>query len=77
MFEDGNYTQILYVKFGSIDGHYLSSQDAATLDDSGATFHQDRWERDPGNPNAGFGITAVLEGGQLLEKAAANVSVIR
>ncbi|KAG1663549.1 hypothetical protein FOA52_003177 [Chlamydomonas sp. UWO 241] len=47
------------------------------MDGSGKAFRQDRWEREPGNPNAGFGITAVLEDGAILEKAAANVSVIR
>lgn len=36
-----------------------------------------RWERDVGDANAGYGITAVLEGGSVLEKAAANVSVVR
>lgn len=52
-------------------------QEAAQLDGSGRPFVQDRWDRDSSNPNAGFGITAVLEGGNLLEKAAANVSIIR
>lgn len=37
-------------------------------------FRKDRWERGPG---AGFGLTRVLEGGALLEKAAVNVSVVR
>jgi coproporphyrinogen III oxidase len=36
-----------------------------------------RWERDSTDPNAGYGITTVLEGGRVLEKAAANVSVVR
>ncbi|CAI5462348.1 unnamed protein product [Closterium sp. Yama58-4] len=40
-------------------------------------FIEDRWERDPGNPSAGYGITRVLEGGRVLEKAAANVSIVR
>ena len=30
----------------------------------------------PPTPRAGYGITAVLEGGDLLEKAAANISII-
>ncbi|CAG9461334.1 unnamed protein product [Pedinophyceae sp. YPF-701] len=43
---------------------------------SGAKFLHDRWERDPADPSAGFGITCVLEDGDVLEKAAANVSII-
>jgi coproporphyrinogen III oxidase len=49
--------------------------EAEQLDGSGRAFVQDRWER-PGD-NAGYGITCVLEGGALLEKAAANISVVR
>ena len=44
-------------------------QDAALLDGSGRAFVLDEWKREAGNPNAGFGITAVLEGGQLLASA--------
>lgn len=33
-------------------------------------FLLDRWERDAQDANAGYGITAVLEGGELLEKVA-------
>ncbi|PNH11399.1 Coproporphyrinogen-III oxidase [Tetrabaena socialis] len=40
-------------------------------------FVVDRWERQPGNPNAGYGVTCVLEGGEVLEKAAVNISVLR
>ena len=43
------------------------------LDGSGATFCTDSWTR----PNGGFGITSVLEGGDIVEKAAANISVIQ
>ena len=50
--------------------------DAEALDGSGQRFIHDRWERSPGNPNGGYGITSVLEGGNILEKAAANISVI-
>lgn len=49
--------------------------DAERLDGSGQRFVTDRWER-PGD-NAGYGITCVLEGGDLLEKAAANISIVR
>lgn len=42
---------------------------------SGKRFLRDEWKRD-GN-SAGFGVTAVLEGGDVVEKAASNVSVIR
>ncbi|WIA39602.1 hypothetical protein OEZ86_005686 [Tetradesmus obliquus] len=48
--------------------------EAEKLDGSGQKFVTDRWER----PNdTGYGITCVLEGGDLLEKAAANISIIR
>eukprot|EP00667_Euglena_gracilis_P009783 EG_transcript_9948 len=47
------------------------------LDGSGKKFCIDRWERDPTNPSAGYGITRVLEGGDLIEKGAANVSIIK
>ena len=33
-----------------------------------ARFRQHKWQRDPKKPGAGYGITAVLEGGDLLEK---------
>lgn len=51
--------------------------EAQQLDGSGKPFRIDRWERSPTNPASGYGITCVLEDGDLLEKAAANVSVIR
>lgn len=44
------------------------------LDGKGVSFHQDRWSR--GDKNAGYGITAVLEGGDIVEKAAVNISII-
>lgn len=50
---------------------------AEALDGSGKEFLYDRWDRREGDANAGYGITCVLEGGNLLEKAAANISVIR
>ena len=49
---------------------------AECLDGSGRTFLHDRWERSPGNPNAGYGITSVLEGGDVLEKGAVNISIV-
>lgn len=68
----------------SVDGFesfLLALQDkicaeVAEADRSGKSFVFDRWER--GNdPSAGFGVTRVLEEGDLLEKGAANVSIIR
>jgi coproporphyrinogen III oxidase len=47
---------------------------AETLDGSGQRFIHDRWERTGGN--LGYGITSVLEGGNILEKGAVNISVI-
>lgn len=44
--------------------------------DASGRFVRDRWDRDTNDSNAGYGITSVLEGGRLLEKAAVNVSVI-
>jgi coproporphyrinogen III oxidase len=49
---------------------------AEALDGAGQHFRRDRWERSSSDPGAGFGITAVMEGGDLLEKAAVNISVI-
>eukprot|EP00887_Chlorella_sp_A99_P006464 scaffold3.g6464.t1 len=46
------------------------------LDGSGRRFAHDRWQRSPDTPNAGYGITSVLDDGAVLEKAAVNVSVI-
>ncbi len=40
---------------------------------SNARFNTDRWEREN---DSGFGITRVLEGGDVVEKAASNVSII-
>ena len=47
----------------------LCLQDAESLDGSGQQFLRDRWDRNADDANAGYGITAVLEGGDLLEKA--------
>lgn len=65
--------------FAAFEAYVLDLQErilseAEALDGSGRTFVRDRWSR--GSDNAGYGITAVLEGGDLLEKAAANVSII-
>ena len=49
--------------------------DVEALDGGSAKFSVDAWKRE-GN-GTGFGVTRVLEGGDLFEKAAANVSVIR
>jgi len=58
----------------------LQSRILATAEEiesaSGKKFVVDRWERNPVDPSAGYGITCVLEGGDVLEKAAANVSII-
>eukprot|EP00240_Pyramimonas_obovata_P003735 CAMPEP_0118924580 /NCGR_PEP_ID=MMETSP1169-20130426/2652_1 /TAXON_ID=36882 /ORGANISM="Pyramimonas obovata, Strain CCMP722" /LENGTH=361 /DNA_ID=CAMNT_0006865707 /DNA_START=100 /DNA_END=1185 /DNA_ORIENTATION=+ len=51
-------------------------KEAALADGCGKEFIVDRWDRGEGGKN-GFGITRVLQGGDLLEKAAANVSVVR
>ena len=47
---------------------------AEAMDGSGARFCDDAFEKPDG---AGYGNTRVLEGGDLLEKAAANVSVVK
>ena len=36
--------------------------------DGGGSFKMEPWDRPEGSPNPGHGITAVLEGGTLLEK---------
>ena len=48
--------------------------DVASLD-GGASFGLDAWERS--GDAGGYGRTRVLQGGKLLEKGAANVSVVR
>ncbi|KAG0603043.1 hypothetical protein M758_10G061500 [Ceratodon purpureus] len=50
--------------------------EAAAADGSGKVFGLDKWQRGEDASN-GYGITRVLEGGDLLEKAAANVSIVR
>lgn len=65
--------------FASFERYVLDLQDrilseAEAIDGSGKAFVRDRWSR--GSESAGYGITAVLEGGDLLEKAAANISII-
>lgn len=44
-------------------------QETEKLDGSGKRFFRDKWDRNQQDVNAGYGITAVLEGGDLLEKA--------
>jgi coproporphyrinogen III oxidase len=67
--------------FAAFEAFIVNAQDrilreAEQLDGSGRVFLRDRWERGPGQ-GSGYGVTAVLEGGDLLEKAAANITVIR
>ena len=47
---------------------------AEALEEGRKSFVHDKWQRDA--PTSGYGITSVLEGGNLLEKGAVNVSVI-
>jgi coproporphyrinogen III oxidase len=68
--------------FAAFEQFIVASQDrilreAEVLDGSGRTFLRDRWERPGGDKGEGYGVTAVLEGGDLLEKAAANITVIQ
>jgi coproporphyrinogen III oxidase len=65
--------------FARFEAYVLDLQEriiaeAEALDGSGAKFVRDRWER--AGHGGGYGITSVLEGGSLLEKAAANISII-
>lgn len=46
------------------------------LDGSGVRFRRDAWRRDGSEPNPGNGVTAVLEGGALIEKGAASTTFI-
>ena len=47
----------------------------AAVEGDGIGFCEDYWER--GTKADGYGLTRVLEGGRVFEKAAANVSIIR
>jgi len=51
-------------------------KEAAAADGSGKQFILDKWDRGEGGRN-GFGVTRVLQGGDLFEKAAANVSIVK
>ncbi|CAM6039535.1 unnamed protein product [Sphagnum compactum] len=51
-------------------------EEAAAADGSGKVFVFDKWQRGEDAAN-GYGITRVMEGGDLLEKAAVNVSIVR
>ena len=46
----------------------LACVQAAEALDGGSRFVHEAWQRPPGSPNPGHGVTAVLEGGILLEK---------
>ncbi|CAI5507291.1 unnamed protein product [Closterium sp. Naga37s-1] len=70
-FSQGGFERLL------LDLQAAICHESAERDGSGKAFIEDRWEREPGNPGAGYGITRVLEGGHVLEKAAANVSIVR
>ncbi|CAI5515015.1 unnamed protein product [Closterium sp. Naga37s-1] len=70
-FSQGGFEQLL------LDLQAAICHQSAARDGSGKAFVEERWERDPGNPWAGYGITRVLEGAHVLEKAAANVSIVR
>ncbi len=43
-------------------------QETEELDGARVTFANDRWERPGTESSGGYGITCVLEGGDLLEK---------
>lgn len=49
--------------------HPASLQALERLDGSGKQFVRDRWQRGQADANAGYGITCVLEDGNLIEKA--------
>ncbi|GBG61822.1 hypothetical protein CBR_g23778 [Chara braunii] len=70
VFSHGAFEQFLFVLQSSV------CDVAAAADGSGRQFLVDEWQS-KNEQRSGHGITRVLEGGDLLEKAAANVSVIR
>ena len=53
------------------DQTYAVAQETEELDGAGASFLRDHWERPGAESGAGYGITCVLEGGDLLEKVRA------
>jgi len=53
-----------------------AAQEVEELDGAGASFLRDRWERPGGESGAGYGITCVLEGGDLLEKVHLYPSIL-
>ncbi len=52
-------------------------QDTEELAGGKASFVMDRWERDSNSPNAGYGITSVMESTGLLEKVNSLIINVR
>lgn len=69
------------VEFDAFEAYVLQLQNSIIAQteelDGGKLFVRDRWQRDTTNADAGYGITSVLEDGHLLEKGAANISIIK
>lgn len=68
------FSQLNFEKFLLSTQQSICEQLAAE-DGSGKQFCCDKWQRGE-DPSMGYGITRVLENGSLMEKAAANVSII-
>ncbi|KAJ7286643.1 hypothetical protein O6H91_Y250100 [Diphasiastrum complanatum] len=59
-----------------LDKQMNMCDEAALADGSGKQFLLNKWNRGD-DPKYGYGITRVIEGGKLFEKAGINVSIVR
>ena len=61
----------------TVRGYLLKLQEqitAACTQVDGAAFLQDRWKKNPGEPLQGDGVTMILEGGKVFERAGCGFS---
>jgi coproporphyrinogen III oxidase len=50
---------------------------SAMQDEDGGTFRRDAWQREPGGPLEGDGVSMLIEGGALLERGGVNFSHVK
>jgi coproporphyrinogen III oxidase len=50
---------------------------SAMQDDDGGTFRRDAWQREPGGPLEGDGVSMLIEDGALLERGGVNFSHVK
>lgn len=68
------------VSFNSVRDYLLGLQERIVLAmeaEDGGRFLRDAWQREPGGPLEGEGISRLIEGGQLLERGGCGFSHVR